>query len=254
MELHAQKVLVGALLLSLFATPPSLAEVICGYNTDGSPKYCLAPQGPTGPIATPENPSWVPNSDGTYPATKDSYTFLPDAEAIARNATIDESDLNSKAPPGQIQIGFNVDGSAKFGPAPQGPTGPIATPENPNWIPNPDGTYAATSEFYVFLPNADEEIMDYSLTEIKSLVSNEISSSQFKRSKKAKTFIFMSTTEMSVSSPFLKVIAKKKGAKNKEIPVSYNEEGQLVIKVSDKYKSYQLQIIDSDKVLKKISM
>ena len=52
----------------------------------------------------------------------------------------------------------------------------------------------------------------------------------------------------------MKAIATKKGAKSKHITLAYNEEGQLIIKASDKLKGYQVQIISGDKVLKKITL
>jgi cbb3-type cytochrome oxidase subunit 3 len=145
-----QKVLLTAIVMSFLFLTPSYADVFSGYNTDGTAKYSPEPPGASGPIATPENPSWISNPDGTKTEAEKNYTFLPNAEERAKDKTGAESDLNAAAPAGMIQVGFNPDGSPKFGSAPQGASGPIATPENPFWIKNPDGTQTAAEKSYIF--------------------------------------------------------------------------------------------------------
>jgi hypothetical protein len=254
MSFQKQKVLLCALLLAFLIPNPSHANVFMGYNTDGTPIYGPAPQGATGPIATPENPGWIKNPDGTPTEAEKNYTFLPNAEEKAKNNLEAESDLNEPAPPGMIQIGYNTDGTPKFGPAPQGATGPIATPENPFWIKNPDGTQTAAEKNYVFLPNADERAKSASLLELKKIVEKEISTSKFVKVKRSGGFVLTSSLELSAASSVIKALAIKKGAKSQNISLSFNEDGQLVIKASDKLKGYQVQVTSEGKVLKKITL
>jgi hypothetical protein len=249
-----QRILFCALLLTFSIPNPSHANVFMGYNTDGTPIYGPAPQGATGPIATPENPGWIKNPDGTPTEAEKNYTFLPNAEEKAKNNLEAESDLNEPAPPGMIQIGYNTDGTPKFGPAPQGATGPIATPENPFWIKNPDGTQTAAEKNYVFLPNADERAKSASLLELKKIVEKEISTSKFVKVKRSGGFVLTSSLELSAASSVIKALAIKKGAKSQNISLSFNEDGQLVIKASDKLKGYQVQVTSEGKVLKKITL
>ena len=96
---------------SFLLSTPSHAQILIGYNTDGTPIYGPEPQGATGPIATPENPSWIPNPDGTPTQAEKDYTFIPNAE---ENKTKEaKPDLTAVAPPGMIQIGYNEDGTPK---------------------------------------------------------------------------------------------------------------------------------------------
>lgn len=243
-----------ALLLTFSIPASSYANILMGYNTDGTPIYGPEPQGATGPIATPENPGWIKNPDGTPTEAEKNYTFLPNAEEKAKNNLEAESDLNESAPPGMIQIGFNTDGTPKFGAAPQGATGPIATPENPFWIKNSDGTQTAAEKNYVFLPNADERAKSASLLELKKIVEKEISSSKFVKVKKPGGFVLTSTLELSAASSVIKALAIKKGAKSQSISLSFNEDGQLIIKASDKLKGYQVRVTSEGKVLKKITL
>jgi hypothetical protein len=240
-----------ALLLVFF---PNHFAYSCGFNMDGTPKQCSEPPGASGPIATPENPSWISNPDGTKTEAEKNYTFLPNAEERAKNNTGAESDLNAAAPAGMMQVGFNPDGSPKFGSAPQGATGPIATPENPFWIKNPDGTQTAAEKSYIFLPNAEERAKNASFSELKTIIEEEISKTKFNKVKKAGSFVLTSTIEMSAASPLIKVIATKKGAKRQNIPFAYSEDGELVIKASGKLKGYQVQILSETEVLKKITL
>ncbi len=235
---------------SLITTTAS-ADIVIGYNTDGTPKYGPDPGGATGPIATPENPGWVPAADGTPTPAQDNYTFIPGAEEKAKN---EEPESISEISASEIQIGFNVDGTPKFAPAPQGATGPIATPENPGWVRNPDGTISAAEAAYTFLPNADEEIKNATLDELKVILENEIRTSSFKKIRKANKFRITSNLEISASSPTLKAVAVKRGLATKNIQFSFNEDGQLVMQASEKLKGYQVQIISDNKVLKKITL
>jgi hypothetical protein len=59
---------------------------------------------------------------------------------------------------------------------------------------------------------------------------------------------------MSAVSPNLKAIAVKKGSPSKKISFTYSEDGQLVLKASQKLKGYQVQIISDDQILKKITL
>jgi hypothetical protein len=254
MSIQKQRVLLCALLLTFSIPNPSHASVFMGYNTDGTPIYGPAPQGATGPIATPENPGWIKNPDGTPTEAEKNYTFIPNAEERAKNNSGAESDLNEPAPPGMIQIGYNTDGTPKFGPAPQGATGPIATPENPFWIKNPDGTQTAAEKNYYFLPNADERAKSASLVELKKIVEDEISTSKFVKIKRSGGFVLTSSLELSAASSVIKARAIKKGAKSQNISLSFNEDGQLVIKAPDKLKGYQVQVTSEGKVLKKITL
>jgi hypothetical protein len=254
MSFKKQRILLCALLLTFSIPNPSYANTFMGYNTDGTPIYGPAPQGATGPIATPENPGWIKNPDGTPTEAEKNYTFLPNAEEKAKNNLEAESDLNEPAPPGMIQIGYNTDGTPKFGPAPQGATGPIATPENPFWITNPDGTQTAAEKNYVFLPNADEKAKSASLVELKKIVEKEISTSKFVKVKRSGNFVLTSSLELSAASSVIKALAIRKGAKSQNISLSFNEDGQLVIKASDKLKGYQVQVTSEGKVLKKITL
>jgi hypothetical protein len=254
MSFKKQRILLCALLLTFSIPNPSYANTFMGYNTDGTPIYGPAPQGATGPIATPENPGWIKNPDGTPTEAEKNYTFLPNAEEKAKNNLEAESDLNEPAPPGMIQIGYNTDGTPKFGLAPQGATGPIATPENPFWIKNPDGTQTAAEKNYVFLPNADEKAKSASLVELKKIVEKEISTSKFVKVKRSGNFVLTSSLELSAASSVIKSRAIKKGAKSQNISLSFNNDGQLVIKASDKLKGYQVQVTSEGKVLKKITL
>ena len=249
-----QKVSLTAIVMSFLFLTPSYADVFSGYNTDGTAKYSPEPPGASGPIATPENPSWISNPDGTKTEAEKNYTFLPNAEERAKNNTGAESDLNAAAPAGMMQVGFNPDGSPKFGSAPQGATGPIATPENPFWIKNPDGTQTAAEKSYIFLPNAEERAKNASFSELKTIIEEEISKTKFNKVKKSGSFVLTSTIEMSAASPLIKVIATKKGAKRQNIPFAYSEDGELVIKASGKLKGYQVQILSETEVLKKITL
>jgi len=247
-----------------------------GFNTDGTPIYGPEPQGATGPIATPENPTWIKNPDGTPTQAELDYTFIPNAEERAL--------LPPPPPPpaGMIQQGFNTDGTPIYAPEPQGATGPIATPENPTWIKNPDGTPTqaeldytfipnaeekarianlnpdktptAAELGYTFLPNADESARNATLEEIQSIVENEITASKFKKVRKGNTFTLTSNVEMSAVNPSLRAVAVKKGSPSKKISFTYSEDGQLVLKASQKLKGYQLQIISDEKILKKLTL
>jgi hypothetical protein len=50
------------------------------------------------------------------------------------------------------------------------------------------------------------------------------------------------------------VIAVKKGFPNKKISFTYSEDGQIILKASQKLKGYQVQIISDEKILKKIKL
>ena len=92
-----RKKIVFVLFVLLFLSPlPSHSNIILGYNTDGSPIYGAEPPGASGPIATPENPAWIPNPDGTPTQAQLDYTFIPNAE---ENAKLPPS-VTSTAPPG----------------------------------------------------------------------------------------------------------------------------------------------------------
>jgi len=248
------KIIFSILLISLLAPTSSYADIIIGYNTDGSPKYGPDPQGATAPICTPEKPCWIKNSDGSATEAEKNYTFLPNAEEKAKNKSPAVTDLISPAPLGMIQIGYNTDGSPKFGPAPQGATGPISTPENPFWIKNPDGTQTAAEKGYTFLPNADERAKNASFLELNMIVEEEISTTKFKKIKKSGSYTLTSTIEMSAASSVVRAIAAKKGVKSQSITLAYSEDGELIIKASEKLKGYQVQIISGDKVLKRITL
>jgi hypothetical protein len=212
--------------------------------------YGPEPQGATGPIATPENPFWMKNPDGSPTQAEKDYTFIPNAEENKNKEA--KSDLTAEAPPGMIQIGYNEDGSPKFGPEPQGATGPIATPENPTWIKNPDGTPTAAELNYTFLPNAEERALVANVAELKKIISEEISTSKFSRLKTSKNYVFKSSSDISAIDPSVKARAVKKGAKSKNVVLSYDDEGQLIIEASEKLKGYQIQITSGKKILKKI--
>ena len=271
------KKLTAALVVGILSfSTPSYADIFMGFNTDGTPIYGPEPQGATGPIATPENPTWIKNPDGSPTQAELDYTFIPNAEERAK--------LPPPPPPpaGMITQGFNTDGTPIYGPEPQGATGPIATPENPTWIKNPDGsptqaeldytfipnaeekarianlnpdkTPTALELGYTFLPNADESVRGATLEEIQSIVENEITTSKFKKVKKGSTFTLTSNVEISAVNPSLRAIAVKKGSASKKISFTYSEDGQLVLKASQKLKGYQLQIISDEKILKKIAL
>lgn len=244
--------LLVLIVLFTFHCPPSHAQILIGYNTDGSPIYGPEPQGATGPIATPENPTWLPNADGTPTQAQKDYTFIPNAEESKNKEA--KSELTAVAPPGMVQIGYNEDGTPKFGPEPKSATGPIATPENPTWIKNPDGTATSAELTYTFLPNADERALVANEAELKKIINQEISSSKFSRVKKSKGYVFKSDTDISAIDPSIKAVAVKKGAKSKNIPLTYDEDGQLVVEASENLKGYQIQITSGKKVLKKISL
>jgi hypothetical protein len=254
MSLRKFKILTCALILTFLISSPSHADIFIGYNPDGTPKYGPEPQGATEPIATPENPAWIKNPDGTPTEAEKNYTFLPNAEERAKNNTKPDSDLNAAAPAGMIQIGYNPDGTPKFGQAPQGASGPIATPENPFWIKNADGTQTAAEKSYVFLPNADERAKSASLLELKKIVEKEILNSKFTKIKKSGNFILTSSLEMSAASSVIKAVATKKGAKNQNISISFNDDGKIIIKASDKLKGYQVQVQSEGKTIKKITL
>ena len=271
------KKLTAALVIGILSfSTPSYADIFMGFNTDGTPIYGPEPQGATGPIATPENPTWIKNPDGSPTQAELDYTFIPNAEERAK--------LPPPPPPpaGMITQGFNTDGTPIYGPEPQGATGPIATPENPTWIKNPDGsptqaeldytfipnaeekarianlnpdkTPTALELGYTFLPNADESVRGATLEEIQSIVENEITTSKFKKVKKGSTFTLTSNVEISAVNPSLRAIAVKKGSASKKISFTYSEDGQLVLKASQKLKGYQLQLISDDRILKKITL
>jgi hypothetical protein len=235
---------VGFLLIG----SPSYANIFMGYNTDGTPIYGPEPQGATGPIATPENPTWIKNPDGSPTQAELDYTFIPNAEERALLPP------PPPPPPGMITRGFNPDGTPIYAPEPQGATGPIATPENPAWIKNPDGTPTASELGYTFLPNAEDRARAASLEELQTIIENEITSSKFTKFKKGNSLTLTSNLEMSAVSPSLRVIAVKKGSPSKKISFSYSEDGQLVLKISQKLKGYRVQIISDDKILKKITV
>lgn len=239
------KKLTAALVIGILSfSTPSYADIFMGFNTDGTPIYGPEPQGATGPIATPENPTWIKNPDGSPTQAELDYTFIPNAEERAK--------LPPPPPPpaGMITQGFNTDGTPIYGPEPQGATGPIATPENPAWIKTP----TALELGYTFLPNADESVRGATLEEIQSIVENEITTSKFKKVKKGSTFTLTSNVEISAVNPSLRAIAVKKGSASKKISFTYSEDGQLVLKASQKLKGYQLQIISDDRILKKITL
>ena len=273
------KKLTVALVVGLLSfSTPSYADIFMGFNTDGTPIYGPEPQGATGPIATPENPAWIKNPDGTPTQAELDYTFIPNAEERAKLPPPPPP----SAPPGMIQQGFNTDGTPIYAPEPQGATGPIATPENPAWIKNPDGTPTqaeldytfipnaeekarianlnpdktptAAELGYTFLPNADESARNATLEEIQSIVENEITTSKFKKVKRGNNYTLTSNVEMSAVSPNLKAIAVKKGSPSRKISFTYSEDGQLVLKASQKLKGYQVQIISDDQILKKIML
>jgi hypothetical protein len=246
------KLITFVVACSFLVSAPSQAQILIGYNTDGTPMYGPEPQGATGPIATPENPFWMKNPDGTATEAEKNYTFIPNAEEN-KNREV-KSELTAVAPPGMIQIGYNEDGTPKFGPEPQGATGPIATPENPTWIKNPDGTATDAEKNYTFLPNADERALVANEAELKKIVNEEIATSKFSRAKNSKGYVFKSSIEISAIDPLIKAVAVKKGAKNKSVALTYDENGQLVIEASEKLKGYQIQITSGKKVLKKISL
>ena len=246
------KVITCVVACSFLVSAPSQAQILIGYNTDGTPMYGPEPQGATGPIATPENPFWMKNPDGTATEAEKNYTFIPNAEEN-KNREV-KSDLTAVAPPGMIQIGYNEDGTPKFGPEPQGASGPIATPENPAWVKNPDGTATEAEKNYTFLPNADERALVAKQAELNKIVSEEISTSKFSRVKNGKNFVIKSLADISAIDPSIKAIAVKKGAKSRSVEVTYNDEGQLVIEASEKLKGYQIQITSGKKILKKISL
>jgi hypothetical protein len=254
MVCRKHKIFALALSITLFAVNPSFADILIGFNADGSPKYGPDPQGASGPIATPENPGWAKNPDGTLSDAQKNYTYLPNAEDKAKSDTQTASSLNSSSPDGMIQIGFNMDGSPKFGIAPQSSTQPIATPENPFWIKNSDGTQSAAEKSYVYLPNADERAKNASLLELKEIISGEIATSKFTKVKKSGLYIITSSEDISAASSTIKAIALKKGAKSQSIPLAYNSDGQIVIKASDKLKGFQIQILNDGKVLNKITL
>ena len=252
MRLRRNTLITYFVACSFLLSTPSHAQILIGYNTDGTPIYGPEPQGATGPIATPENPSWIPNPDGTPTQAEKDYTFIPNAE---ENKTKEaKPDLTAVAPPGMIQIGYNEDGTPKFGPEPQGATGPIATPENPTWVKNPDGTPTAAELDYTFLPNADERALVANEAELKKIVNEEISTSKFSRVKKNRGYVFKSSSDISAIVPAIKAFAVKKGAKSRMLLLSYDDEGQLIIEASDKFKGYQIHITSGKKVLKKISL
>ena len=253
------KFLVGIVAVVMLLPIPSHANIILGYNTDGSPIYGAEPPGATGPIATPENPTWIPNPDGTPTKAQQEYTFIPNAEERAKQTP----EVVNTAPPGMIQLGFNTDGTPIYGPEPQGATGPIATPENPSWIKNPDGTPTAAELEYTFIPNAEEKAKEANKelsqervdpAEAQLTAEKEIAASRFTKTKQGKTFTLRSNVEISSANPNIRVIAVKKGSPSRKISFIFTEEGQLVLKAPQKLKGFQIQIIGEDKVLKKITL
>lgn len=259
MTLRSQKpskvnLVVSLVLFSFVITSPSYANVVSGYNTDGSPIYAPEPPGASGPIATPENPFWIKNPDGSATEAEKNYTFIPGAENPENKIASKDPFFGSTAPEGMMQVGYNIDGTPKFAPQPPGASGPIATPENPGWIRNPDGTMTAAEKGYTFLPNAEEAAKNASIAELKSLIENEISSSAFKKVKKSNRFTLTSSIEMSATGSTIRAVAVKSGANNRNISLSYTEDGQLVLQASDKLKGYQVQILSDGKVLKKIKL
>ncbi|CAN2180617.1 hypothetical protein MCETARE7_00278 [Candidatus Nanopelagicaceae bacterium] len=243
------KKLTAALVIGILSfSTPSYADIFMGFNTDGTPIYGPEPQGATGPIATPENPTWIKNPDGSPTQAELDYTFIPNAEERAKLPP------PPPPPPGMITQGFNTDGTPIYGPEPQGATGPIATPENPAWIKNPDGSPTQAELDYTFIPNAEERAQTANAEQIQSIVENEITTSKFTKVKKGSTYTLTSNVEISAVSPTIRVIAVKKGSANKKVSFTYSEDGQLVLKASQKLKGYQLQIISDEKILKKITL
>lgn len=251
--MKAKTVIVLVSVLATFS-PSSSADIIIGFNPDGSTKYAPEPPGASGPIATPENPFWIKNPDGSATEAEKNYTFIPGAENPENKVANKDPFFGSTAPAGMIQIGYNVDGTPKFAPEPPGASGPIATPENPGWIRNPDGTMTAAEKGYTFLPNADEAAKNASLAELKTLIESEISSSTFKKVKKSNKFTLTSSVEMSATGSIIKAVAVKNGANNRNVSLFYTDDGQLVLQASDKLKGYQIQILSDGKVLKKIKL
>ena len=251
--MKAKTVIVLVSVLATFS-PSSSADIIIGFNPDGSTKYAPEPPGASGPIATPENPFWIKNPDGSATEAEKNYTFIPGAENPENKVANKDPFFGSTAPEGMIQIGYNIDGTPKFAPEPPGASGPIATPENPGWIRNPDGTMTAAEKGYTFLPNADEAAKNASVAELKTLIENEISSSTFKKVKKSNKFTLTSSVEMSATGSIIKAVAVKNGANNRNISLFYTDDGQLVLQASDKLKGYQVQILSDGKVLKKIKL
>lgn len=256
---NGTKFFAGIVAFAMLLPGPSHANIILGYNTDGSPIYGAEPPGATGPIATPENPTWIPNSDGTPTKAQQEYTFIPNADERANQSP----EVVNTAPPGMIQLGFNTDGTPIYGPEPQGATGPIATPENPSWIKNPDGTPTAAELEYTFIPNAEERAREANQAlsqeqvdpaEAQLAAEKEITASRFTKTKQGKTFTLTSNVEISSTKPMISVIAVKKGSPTRKISFTFTEEGQLVLKAPQKLKGFQIQIIGEDKVLKKITL
>lgn len=247
MYIQFLRIALAVIIAISFSGATSYADIQVGFNTDGSPKFAPDPPGASGPIATPEKPAWIPNSDGTPTQAEKNYTFLPDAE---KNKEA-KSELTAEAPPGMIQTGFNPDGSPKFGPAPQESTGPIATPEKPNWVKNPDGTPTQAEKDYTFL--ADAVATELLITpELKQTIKQEISKSKFTKTKDENGYLITSSLEISGQDPTIKAIAVKKGMKNKSVFLTYNEDGQLTIEASEKLKGYKIQIMSGKNILKKI--
>jgi len=245
---RGKKVTIALVVGFLAISSPSHADIFMGFNTDGTPIYGPEPQGATGPIATPENPTWIKNPDGTPTQAELDYTFIPNAE---ERATLPPP---PPPPPGMITRGFNPDGTPIYAAEPQGATGPIATPENPTWIKNPDGTPTQAELDYTFIPNAEERAKAANAEQIQSIVEKEISTSKFTKVKTGSTFTLTSNVEISAASPTIKVIAVKKGFPNKKISFTYSEDGQIILKASQKLKGYQVQIISDEKILKKIKL
>jgi hypothetical protein len=192
------------------------------------------------------------NPDGSATEAEKNYTFIPNAEEN-KNREV-KSDLTAVAPPGMIHSGYNEDGTPKFSPEPPGASGPIATPENPTWIKNPDGTPTEAELNYTFLPNADERARVANEAELKKIVNEEISTSKFSRTKNSKSFVIKSFADISAIDPSIKAIAVKKGGKSRSVALTYDENGQLVIEASEKLKGYEIRITSGKKVLKKISL
>jgi hypothetical protein len=90
--------------------------------------------------------------------------------------------------------------------------------------------------------------------ELNVIIEEEISTTKFKKVKKSGSYTLTGSIEMSAASSVVKAIATKKGSKSKNITLAYNEDGQLIIKASDKLKGYQVQIKSGDKVLNKITL
>jgi hypothetical protein len=59
---------------------------------------------------------------------------------------------------------------------------------------------------------------------------------------------------MSATGSTIRALAVKSGANNRNISLSYTEDGQLVLQASEKLKGYQVQILSDGKVLKKIKL